>query len=114
MFVGRDGVMVRRSVCPSRRAEKSISIFFRLKIGWEQFIQLVERKGAVPFAKLDCLSDDFRQFHLALPNLKFSLMGARIWASGGNAAADIKTGYWKELTTDTHSPNWSTVSPLDS
>jgi hypothetical protein len=54
-------------VLRAKGREKHFNIF-RLKAGWDQFIQLVERKGAIPIAKLDCLSDNFRQFHLALQN----------------------------------------------
>jgi len=54
-------------VLRAKGREKHFNIF-RLEAGWDQFVQLVERKGAIPIAKLDCLSDNFRQFHLALQN----------------------------------------------
>src|SRR5258708_4108418 len=55
--------------------EKSFDILRLKKVGWDQVIQLIERDAAGRTRDLDCPSNCFRQFHLALLEMGLPLKG---------------------------------------
>src|SRR5258708_12931469 len=92
--------------------EKSFDILRLKKVGWDQVIQLIERDAAGRTRDLNCPSNCFRQFHLALLEMGFPLKGRAPPERREREAGTGKRG--PELTIAPRCPTSPTTTPAHS